>query len=305
MQDEQKSVASRNSLLFIGALLLLLVGGAFNFGPRVFAVAAVSIAVGVAIELLFQKARNIEIGMDIIITPLLVALLVPSIAPLWMVGIGSGFAVFFGRLIFGGQNKTVFNAALVGVMFLMISFPQHMTTNWLDPLTGNETTMIPVLQLHLGQDFSHSLMEMLRGYVPGMIGETFMIGIVVLGLGLAFLKVIDWRVPAAYLGFFFVLTAVGFLLLPQTFVNPFWSLITGGVLFAAFFLATDPHGTPKNTQAIIYYGLGLAVITIIIRTFGAFQDGYVFAIIIMNAVAPLLDSMVSKETEENSEEVSA
>ncbi len=303
MQDEQKSVASRNTLLFIGALLLLLIGGAFNFGPRVFAVAAVSVAVGVAIELLFQKARNINIDLSIFITPLLVALLVPSIAPLWMVGVGSGFAVFFGRLIFGGQNKTVFNASLVGIMFLMISFPQHMTTNWWDPLTGSETTMIPVLTLHMGQEFSHSLNQMLVGYVPGMIGETFMIGILVLGVALSLLKVIEWKIPAAYLGFFFVLTALGFLLMPGRFVNPFYSLITGGVLFAAFFLATDSHGTPKKTKAIIYYGLGLAIITIIIRTFGAFPDGYVFSIIIMNAVAPLLDSMVEKNAEEDTKEV--
>ncbi len=303
MQEEQKSVAFRNNLFFIGALLVLLIAGVVNFGATVLAQAAVAVAVGASIELVFQKVRDIKVDESVFVTPLLVTLMVPSIAPIWMVGVGSGFAVFFGRLIFGGENKTVFNASLVGIMFLMISFPQFMTTNWWDPLNSVETNMLPLLELHQGQDFTHSVSQMLLGHVPGWVGETFIVGILVLGVVLAYLKVIDWRVPAAYIGFFFLLTALGFLLFPGTsddpiFVNPLYSLITGGVLFAAFFLATDKHGTPKHTKAVIFYGLGLALITIIIRTFAAFPDGYVFAIIIMNAVAPLLDSFFEQDQKE-------
>lgn len=309
-QTENGPLSTRNLLIFNGMVLLLLLGAAVNYGPRVFAIAAMSIAVGVPIELIFKKIRGHELDASLFTTPLVFALLVPSIAPLWLVGIGSGFAVFFGKCIFGGLGKTVFNPALVGAIFVTVSFPVFMTTQWLDPISGDVTDSIPVLQLHLGQDLTHSIPQLLLGQVPGMLGETFILLAFALGMVLIALKIADWRIPLAYLGSYFVLMAIGFLVFPEyqgttMFVNPFYSLITGGIVFAAFFLATDPATAPQNTLAKYYFGFGLAALTLIIRTFGTFQEGYFFAIIIMNAVAPLLDEWLNKnksDAEENTQE---
>ncbi len=305
-KTETGPLSSRNLRIFTGVLLILLLGGLFNYGSRVLWIAIVSVLVAVPIELAFKKARKQPLYDDsLFITPLLIALLVPSIAPLWMVGIGSGFAVFFGKCIFGGLGKTVFNPALVGIIFVMVSFPPHMTaTSWLDPNTGEVTGMIPVLELHLGQALTHSVPQLLFGQVPGMIGETFIVLVAVMGLLLVGLKIVDWRIPLSYLGSFFVLTALGYLLLPDYFVNPFYSMITGGIVFAAFFLASDPATSPEHPWAKYFFGLGLAVLTIIIRNFGTFQEGYAFSIIIMNAVAPLLDGWLEQKKPINEESAS-
>ncbi len=283
----------RDMWILTASMAVLLVAGAWIFGVYVFAMAAMAYGVAIVIELAFAKGRKRPIERDWMITPLLLVLLLPPSVPLWLVAIASGIGVFFGKMIFGGRGRYIFNPAAVGVLFVTVSFLAEMTTDWLDPMTGTTTIMTPVWALHLGE-LEHSIWTLLMGEVTGSTGETFRLGILILGLGLIALKVINWRVPLAYIGSVFVITGIGHLLVPDTFVDPVMSLFVGTLLLGAFFLATDPTTTPQNSKGLIIYGVGLGAITVIIRTFSAFPEGVIFAVIIMNAVSGLIDNWHSE-----------
>ena len=153
--------------------------------------------------------------------------------------------------------------------------------------------------LNGGGDFTYQFTDLLFGNVPGAIGETFRIGIIILGIALLVLKAADWRIPLAYLGGFVILTGLGHLLDAGRFPDPFISLFVGGILFAAFFIATDPVTAPLTGKGRIVYGLGLAFFTVLIRNMATFQEGVIFAVILMNAIAPLIDDMFTKNIEDN------
>ncbi len=284
---------NRNLLLFTGSLTVLLIAATVIFGFYVLAIAAVSYAVAITIEGLFARFRKRKLDAAWMVTPLVLALLMPPTAPLWLVAIGSGFGVFFGKSIFGGLGRNVFNPALVGYLFVLISFPVQMTTQWLDPLQPDLiTTATPLISLRSGVGFDYTLWQLLMGNVPGTLGETFRLGILVLGLLLIILKVIDWRIPLAFIGTVFVVTLVGSWIDDTfyTFRDPFMSLFVGGLMFGAFFVATDPVTAPVRPWGRVCYGIGIALITVVIRSTIGFPEGVTFAIIIMNAVTPLIDN---------------
>ncbi len=306
-QNDSKDLSLRNMLILTSFLGILLIASSFIFGIRVYAVAAVSYIVSFIIEFAFVKARGKKLDNSWMVTPMILALLVPPNAPLWMVGIGAGFAIFFGKMIFGGLGKTVFNPALVGIVFITVSFIPYMTTQWLNPQTGDITSQPPIMQLMVGMPFDWELRDLLLGNVPGMIGETFIVGIVILGIALLLLKIADWRITVSLLVSYFILQSIGYFLLPDTFGNPLYAMITGTLLFAAFFVATDPVTAPDYKGGRLVYGFGIALLTLIIRTFSAFPEGIVFAIILMNAIAPHIDAWYEsrQETQENTTEVAS
>jgi Na+-transporting NADH:ubiquinone oxidoreductase subunit B/electron transport complex protein RnfD len=131
-----------------------------------------------------------------------------------------------------------------------------------------------------------------------VVGETFRAVVLLLGVLLLVLKVRDWKVPVSYLGFFFVLTGLSFIFFKDTFGrDPILSLLTGGLLFGAFFIASDPVLSPQHTKGKILFGFGLALITFIIRFFGTYAEGVTFAIILMSAISPLIDNLTLKKEE--------
>lgn len=285
---------TKKLLIFTGFLLILLISSAFLYGIYVFAIAAVAIIGAVAVEFLFAKVRKLEFDKSWMVSPLVLALMMPPRVELWVVAIGSVFGVFFGKAIFGGLGKNVFNPAVVGVLFVTISFPSLITTaEWIHPTIDGFAGATPLAALNAG-DFTYQFKDLLFGNVPGSIGETFRIGILISGALLIALKIIDWRIPASYLGSMFILLGIGFLISPESFPNPLLSLFVGGVMFAAFFVATDPVTAPLTPYGKVLFGVGLAFFTILIRNFATFPEGIVFAIIIMNAIAPLLDDVFIK-----------
>lgn len=292
-ENKTPAFSTRDMWILTAAMAALLVASAVIFGVYVFAMAAMAYGVAIVIELAFAKWRKRPIDRGWMMTPLLLVLLVPPSAPLWLVAIGSGIGVFFGKMIFGGTGRYIFSPAAVGVLFVTVSFLAEMTTSWLDPVTGTLTIMTPVWALHLGE-LDHSIWTLMRGEVTGSTGETFRLGILVLGFLLIGLKVINWRIPLVYIGSVFVITGIGHLLVPETFVDPVMSLFVGTLFLGAFFLATDPTTTPSSSKGLIIYGMGLGAITVIIRTFSAFPEGVIFAVIIMNAVSGLIDNWHSE-----------
>lgn len=296
---QNDALKKRHTWLFAGSLAILLVIGTIIFGLRVLLLTAVSFAVSLAIDFAFSKLRKKPFDPEWMITPLLVVLILPPGVPAWLVGIATFFAVLFGKNIFGGSGKYIFSPALVGYLFVLISFPVHMSTNWLNPGGDLFTGATPLLSLFRGANpYPFTTSQLLFGQAPGVVGETVRALIILLGVLLLVLKVRDWKVPVSYLGFFFVLTGLSYLVFNDTFGrDPILSLLTGGILFGAFFVASDPVLAPINTKGKILFGFGLALLTFIIRFFGTYAEGVTFAIILMSAVSPLIDNITMKKEE--------
>ena len=296
----------KNLLIFTGSLLILLVASAILYGLYVLAVAAVALVSGGLVEYLFAKIRKTEFDISWIVSPLVLTMMLPPTIKLWVVAVATVFGIFFGKAIFGGLGKNIFNPAVVGVLFVTISFPSLITAaEWIHPSIDGFAGSTPLAMLNRGGDFTYPLIDLLIGNVPGSIGETFRIGIIVLGIALLVLKVADWRIPVAFIGSFLGLTALGYWLAPASFPDPIISLFVGGLMFSAFFVATDPVTAPIKPWGKIIYGIGIAFFTILIRNFATFQEGIIFAIILMNAIAPLIDGWFEKKPEEIKEEVAS
>jgi len=295
----QRVPNSKNLLIFTAFLLALLIASAFLYGAYVLAVGAVAIVSGGLVEFIFARVRKLEMDISWIVSPLVLTLMMPPRVNLWVVAVATVFGVFFGKSVFGGLGKNVFNPAVVGVLFVTISFPSIIVAaEWIHPSVESFTGSTPLIMLNGGEDFTYKFADLLFGNVPGAIGETFRIGIILLGIALMVLKVADWRIPVAYLGGFVILTAIGHWSAPEVFPDPFISLFVGGVLFAAFFIATDPVTAPLTPKGKIVYGIGLAFFTVLIRNLATFQEGVIFSIILMNAISPLIDDMFEKNSEE-------
>ena len=286
---EVNVLSKKNMLIFTSFLGVLLVAAAFIFGLYVFAIAAVSYGASLTVEVLFAKFRKKELDYGWMVTPLVFTLFMPPTLPLWIAIVGSSFGTFFGKSLFGGLGKNIFNPAIVGVLFITISFPADMATTWLDPVSEAIKSTTPLIELNSGAAFNYSIGELMIGQVSGALGETFKLGIIVLGLALIVLRIIDWRIPVFYLVTVFALTYIGHVIDPATYKDPILSILVGGVMFTAFFVATDPVTSPELPSGRIVYAVGLGILTVIIRYYAAFPEGVIFAVIIMNAVAPLID----------------
>ncbi len=292
----------RNMLYLTGALVILLIVGMLRFGPYVFAIAVVSLAASVLVEWSFARIRKKDMGISWMVTPLIFTMMLPVTAPLWMVAVGSSFGTFFGKSLFGGHGKNIFNPAAVGIIFITVSFIREMTQSWFNvekaggwfsPGADYGPDVISAatpLNPGTGNLMDYSLWDLFVGNMPGAIGETFRVGIIVLGIILILMKIIDWRIPLFYLGTVFVFNGIGHLVNSNMYIDPIRALLVGGLMFGAFFVASEPVTAPLSAKGRMVYGVGLGVITVLIRTYGAFMEGVVFAIVIMNAVAPLIDS---------------
>jgi Na+-transporting NADH:ubiquinone oxidoreductase subunit B/electron transport complex protein RnfD len=294
----KETLSLRTMLIFTGALGIVLFAATIIFGWYVLAIAAVSYVFSFGVEYGVNKARKKPLDNGWMVTPLVFALLMPPTAPLWMVAIGSSFGTLFGKMLFGGLGKNLFNPALVGVLFITFAFPVLMNTEWLDPVTNiiSSSTPISVLQAKGGSLGAFTYSQLLLGNVPGALGETFRLGMIFLGIALIVLKVIDWKLTISLLATVFILNLVGLLLFPgSNFKDPIASLLVGGLMFYSVFIVTDPVTAPYQPIAKILYGIGVGILTVIIRNFATWPEGLIFAVIIMNAVAPMLDTLKINE----------
>ena len=294
MQDQpntlDRMLSKRNVYAVFAGLLFLLGAGAVAYGPRVLLMAVVAYVFSYAFEFLFMKIRKTPVTYKSIISPLIFVLILPPSLPFWMVAVGSAFGTFFGKSVFGGEGKNIFNPAAVGVLFLTISFPVQMLSGWVDPLTDIIVTgATPLTSLNRTGSTGVAIWDLLLARTPGTIGETFRLGIIVIGVGLALIKAIDWRLPVISLTTVLVINLIGHLALPDVFPEALPSILTGGLMFASVFVLTDPVTAPVKSKSKIWYAIGFSVIVVLIRTFATFQEGVIFAVIIMNALAPLID----------------
>jgi Na+-translocating ferredoxin:NAD+ oxidoreductase RnfD subunit len=282
---------ARNLNILTAFLVVLILIGAFIYSVHVIWMALVALFTAALVEYLFARFRKKKFELlGIAVTPFMLVAMLPPALPLWMVVVGAFFAVFFGKMIFGGLGKNIFNPALVGYLYLQISFPLQMTAQWLQP--GSDLFASPTLLRVRDLAFSNeTVMGFLLGDNAQSVGNTLQIAVLILGLLLIALKISDWRLPVSFGVSMIVLTWVFGLLYPGQFHHPLLSLFVGGAMFAMFFVITDPVSAPFSNLGKVVYGFGIALITVIIRGLAAFPEGIVFAVIIMNAVAPMIDSM--------------
>jgi len=261
------------------------------YGFRAILIIVVSYAAGFLIEFIFAVVRKHKICEGFLVTGLIFPLVLPPTTPLWVVAVGVMFGVLFGKEMFGGTGRNIFNPALVGRLFITIAFPAIMTTSWQIPFTDATTSATP-LAVYKTTGVMASFPDLLFGQTAGSMGETCRIAIIMGGLLLIFTKAGNWRIPVCYLGSVFVFAAIGHFFLAEHIAPPIFQVFTGGLLFGAFFMATDPVTSPFTRAGKCTFGILCGILTVLIRSFSGYVEGVMFSIVIMNSFAPLIDHVV-------------
>ena len=270
------------------ALLPALAVGAFFQGPRALLVALISVAAAVVSEWLYAKitrTRNTVVDGSAMVTGLLLAMTLPHTVPYWQAVLGSAFAIIVVKALCGGLGQNIFNPALAARAFLMLIWPVGLTRYvGLDGVTA----ATPLHHMVMPALPEESLMDMFIGRCPGSIGEISALALLIGGAYLVYRKVISIRIPAAYLGTVAVLTLV----FSKTGDPLSWmgySLLSGGVMLGAIFMATDYATSPATPMGQIVYGIGCGILTVLLRYFGLFPEGVTYAILLMNALVWVID----------------
>lgn len=293
------------------ALLPALLVSFFYFGIGSAIVCATSVAACVVFEwainkFLLKNERTTVCDGSAIVTGLLLGFNLPSNLPVWIIVLGALVAVGVGKMTFGGLGCNLFNPALVGRCFLLVSFPAQMTswpqagqlTSYLDAETGATPLSIMKWAIKSGDA---SVLEQLPSSFNMLIGlpDTCQTGAGSLGevcalaliLGLAFMlwrKIITWHTPVSIIATVFVLSGLLHLANPA-YADPFAVIFSGGLMLGAIFMATDYVTSPMCSRGQLVYGVGIGLLTVVIRNWGAYPEGMSFAILIMNAFTPLIN----------------
>ena len=256
-------------------------------------VLGVSVASCVLLEYLITKymlKKTCTVGdMSAVVTGILLALNLPASTPWWVVFIGAVVAIGVAKMTFGGLGQNLFNPAIVGRVFLLISFPTYMT-NWAKPQGFVGTTPLGLakeggIAAIEGLDY----MDMLFMNIGGSAGELSAIAILAGFVYLLVRRVIRPYITLSILATVAVFSGIFWAINPAEFTGPVFNLLTGGVLLGAVFMATDYVTSPMSNMGGIVFGIGIGIITMLIRYFGAYPEGMSFAILIMNSVVPLLN----------------
>lgn len=261
---------------------------------------------------LIRRKPNSLGDLSAVVTGVILALSLPPALPFWTAAIGSVIAVGVGKMAFGGLGANVFNPAMVGRAFLTASFGMLMTT-WTVPATidhnlpqvGPEnivdarTQATPLgwskiaIKDENGADIynEQQFRWTITGNVPGSLGETSVIAALLGGVWLLIRRTIDPHIPLAVLLSAFVFAGIAYLVNSDAYVQPFYHLASGALLFGAFFIATDPVTAPLTRRGMWLFGLGVGAITLLIRIVGKYPEGFMFAILVMNGLTPLIDKL--------------
>jgi Na+-translocating ferredoxin:NAD+ oxidoreductase subunit D len=244
-----------------------------------------------------------------VVAGILLAFNIPANIPWWILVIGALVTIGVAKMSFGGLGKNPFNPALVGRVFMLISFPVQMTS-WpvpkaildggfiSDAVTG--PTALGILKEGVGAGKTidqimadpsmPAYIDRLTGNMSGSLGEMSAIALILGGVYMVWRKVINWQLPVSIIATVFVFAGIFHLIDPQVYIDPTFHLLTGGLMLGAIYMATDMVSSPMNMSGKILYGVGIGLLTIIIRLWGAYPEGISFAILIMNAFTPLINN---------------
>ena len=270
------------------ALTPALAVGVFRFGLTALRLTLFCMAAAVAAEWVYSKltrTRNTIVDGSAMVTGMLLAMTLPHTVPLWQAGIGAVFAIVCVKALCGGLGQNIFNPALAGRALLMLLWPAGITRYF---NVDGVTSATPLHHMVMPALPEESLLDMFLGNCPGSIGEISALALLVGGAYLVYRKVISVRIPAAYLGTVAVLTLV-FAKTESPLAWMGYSLLSGGVMLGAIFMATDYATSPATAKGQILYGIGCGGLTVLFRYYGLFPEGVTYAILTMNAFVWVID----------------
>ena len=258
---------------------------------------------------LIRKKRNTLDDLSAVITGIILAFSIPPAMPLWAAIIGSVFAIAIGKMVFGGLGANIFNPAMVGRAFLTASFALMMTT-WTVPATidpnmpvispahtvDTKTQATPLSHSKDAQKAQYGAKELnseigdiFLGNVGGCLGETSALALIIGGIYLLIRKTINIHIPAAVILSALVFSTIAYLIDSDYYASPLYHLSSGGLLIGAFFIATDPVTSPLTFKGKVCFGIGVGFLTMVMRMYSGYPECFMFAILLMNAVTPLIN----------------
>lgn len=288
-------------------LIPLVIASVYFFGWRSFALLIFVNVFGFLTEYLYNKVYKQPVSSAVFVTNFLFALILPPKIPFWIAGVGIIIGVLFGKMVFGGFGRNIFNPAIVGRAFIYVSFGAQMTGPkvWIRPFKdglggflhwSNSLTMeavnsaTPMRLLSQGENVSFS--DMFLGFIPGCIGETSALLILLGGLYIVWKKAANYRiVVSGFLGFMIMQTILWYAKIGGN-VNPIDAIAAGGFMFGLFYMATDPISASQTDEGRWIYGAFIGVLTVLIRVFSNWPEGMMFAILLGNMFAPITDHFI-------------
>lgn len=294
------AVPERNFNTILAALPAVLVGIAY-FGVPALGVVCLSVASAVGWELAYTRVAKLPNTVGdghAALTGLLLGMLLPATVPWWLVLTGTLVAIMVGKQIFGGIGSNPFHPAVLSYAILAISWAAYFD---LDERLLNMTFSFPAFYpLGALKAFGPeaveklSLMDLFLGRQIGGLGATCGLALIIGGVYLIARGHVRWEIPVSFIVGLFVTAAIFHIIDPQRFAGPMFHLLSGYSLIAAFFLLTDDSSSPVNLWAMLIYGAAGGLMTMLIRNIGAYQEGVVYAVLVVNLINPLLDKIRPK-----------
>ena len=284
------------------ALVPAVAASVYFWGFRALLLIAVSYAFGGLVEVLFAAIRKKEIHEGFLVTGLLFPLILPPGIPFWMAALGVMFGVMFGKEVFGGTGRNIFNPAIVGRIFLSVAFPKAMSADWLLPFnqglggfvrySADAVTQATPLAAFKNGAVPANWLDLFLGSGPGCIGETFRIGIVLGGIFLILAKISNWRLPLSALLSLALFSGLGSHFFPQKVAPALFQLSSGGLMLGVFFMLTDPVTSPFTKAGKWAGGILFGFLVVLIRGFSGYMEGVMFSILLVNVFTPFIDRVV-------------
>lgn len=293
----QKQQVMRNVLFALSPLCLAAI---YLYGWRFVAVLAVVVATGLLCEWLMARRYQLKVTESVFVSSVLFALSLPPGIPLWIAALGIAFGIVFGKMVFGGFGKNVFNPAITARAFVYISFGVPMTARFLMPQTtinwfpaGFGTWLTAADSISAATPMATKTvphLNLLLGNISGSFGETSAILIILGGLYIVYKKAANWKIVVGSIGSFLVLQTILWGAGHPNATDPLYALLSGSFLLGAFFMITDPISSSQSTDPGRWvYGILFGLLTVIIRVFANWAEGVTFAILLVNMFGPLFD----------------
>ncbi len=291
------------------ALTPIVLSSIYFFGWRALLIIALANVVGFSVEQIFVRQWKQPVTSAVFVTNTLFALSLPPTLPLWMVILGSAFAVLFGKMVFGGFGKNIFNPALTGRAFLYISFGDYMTSQWnapaMGPLGGLTswlssadalTTATPGSVIKMSGEMlaakgfeAPTLMQLFLGNTTGVLGGTSALLVIIGGIYITYRKAANYRIVISGLGGFLITQTLLWHFGVRNAADPLRALLSGSILFGVFFFATEPVSACKRNEGRWMYGAFIGSMSALISLFAPWPAGTMFAILLANMFAPITD----------------
>ncbi len=288
--------AMMNKVLY--ALIPSIILSVFLFGWRSLLVILFTNTIAFLTEYLFVRKKPMgKVSMAVFVTGTLLAMTLPPTIPLWIAGVGAVIAVAFGKMVFGGFGMNIFNPAIVGRTFIYVSFPQQMTIDWIKPFTklpggfvnytnsiDMQTSATILSSSKLGQTTDYTMWSAFWGTIPGSLGETSAILILIGAIYLIITKTAKWQPMIATLASLYLFNIAFY-----GFSDAIYFLLSGGALFGIVYMVTDPVSQAKTKYGLWIYGILIGFLTVFIRRYSLFSEGFMFAILLANTFMPIIE----------------